>query len=127
MDLLFRTVAADAVLAVLLATLIALGLAGLSPGPATAGPGDITLVAIDMDPVGNDDSSVGALQSCVQLGNIGDTHVFDLIVRGVHVLDRIQAYQIDIDYDPSVIRINSIVDADPAGSVAPGRDNAVPG
>src|SRR4030042_6664718 len=74
-----------------------------------AGPGDVTLVAIDMDITGNNDTTVGTIDDCKELANIGDTWTFDLIVQGVDPADKIAGYQVDIDYDPSVIQVDSVI------------------
>ena len=76
-------------------------------------------VGIDMDVAGNDDSTIGVVQNCAELAQVGDTLTFDLFVKNVDPSVRIQGYQFDIDYDPSVIQINSVVDLDPAGSEPP--------
>jgi hypothetical protein len=93
----------------------------LAPTPvptATPGPGAVALVAIDTTSSGNDDSSIGTVDSCASI-DVGDTLTFDLIIQGVHDADRIAAYQVDIDYDPSIISVTSVIDADAAGSTAP--------
>ncbi len=87
--------------------------AGLLSIRSTAAlPGAIDLVAIDMDITGNDDSTVGTIEQCYEMSTVGETHTFDLVVKGVDPVDKIAGYQIDIDYDPSVIRIGIDDDGD---------------
>ena len=86
--------------------------------PARAGPGDVTLVAVDTTTAGNDDSAIGTIDSCASI-NVGETLVFDLIIQGVDDADRIAGYQVDIDYNPAIISVTSVVDADAAGSTFP--------
>jgi hypothetical protein len=100
-----------------LAAAVAVGSAAVST-PHVIGQGAPT-VGIDMDITGNDDSTIGVIQDCAELSLVGDTLTFDLVIQGVDAATRIAGYQIDIDYDPSVIQINSVIDADAAGSTAP--------
>jgi hypothetical protein len=76
-------------------------------------------VAVDMDTSGNDDSTVGTIENCGEIGTVGGTLTFDLVVKGIDPVDKIKGYQIDIDYDPGVIKIISVVDVDAAGSITP--------
>jgi len=76
------------------------------------------LVAIDTDTAGNDDSTVGTIDSCVSL-NINDTIDFDLVVKGVDPGDKIAGYQFDIDIDSTVISVLNITDVDSRGSNPP--------
>lgn len=87
-------------------------------GGPVAGKDPLT-VAIDMEISGNGDSSVGPIQNCAELSQVGDTFTFDLVIQGVDSAQRIAGYQVDIDYDPTVIRINSVVDSDAPGSTPP--------
>lgn len=87
--------------------------------PARAIQGSVDLVALDMDTTGNGDSLIGGIQPCGSIATVGGTLTFDLIVRGVDSGDRIKAYQVDIDYNPAILSVTSIVDADAAGSTAP--------
>jgi len=99
--------------------LAAFGVIGFGSSPAIhAGPGDVTLVAIDTDISGNDDTTIGVIEPCVSI-NVGDTLTFDLIVQGVDDADRIAGYQFDIDYDPSIIQVTSVLAFDAPGSVPP--------
>jgi cell division septation protein DedD len=85
---------------------------------AEAGAGSVTLVAIDTTTAGNNDSTVGTIDSCASI-SVDQSLTFDLVIQGVDTADRIGGYQVDIDYDPSVISVDSVIDADAAGSVAP--------
>jgi hypothetical protein len=67
----------------------------------------------------NDDTVIGTIDNCFQLSAIGDTLAFDLVVQGVDAEDRIAGYQVDIDFDPSVINIIGVTDVDAAGSTPP--------
>ncbi len=100
-----------------MAAVLALGSA-LVATPEVAGQSAPT-VAIDMKITGNNDSKVGAIQNCAELSKPGDTLTFDLVVQKVDPAVRIAGYQVDIDYDPAVIQINSVIDSDPAGSTPP--------
>ncbi|MCH8350886.1 MAG: hypothetical protein IIB29_11570 [Chloroflexi bacterium] len=46
---------------------------------AEAGAGTVTLVAVDLDTSGNDDTAIGSIEECVSISN-GASHTFDLIV-----------------------------------------------
>jgi hypothetical protein len=70
------------------------------------------MVAIDTNISGNDDTTVGTIEDCAEIGTVGDTLTFDLVVVGVDVADRIKGYQFDIDYDPAVIRFGIDDDSD---------------
>jgi hypothetical protein len=98
-----------------------LALAVMLVGAALTGasPGAVSLVAIDMDVSGNDDSTIGTIEQCQELSTVGQTHAFDLIVKGVDPADKLWGYQAEIEYDPSVINIISVLDVDPAGSIPP--------
>jgi hypothetical protein len=76
-------------------------------------------VAIDTNIEGNSDSAVGPIDPCTELAAVGDSFTFDLVVKNVSEADLIAGFQVDIDYDPLVIRITNIIDADAAGSEAP--------
>ena len=76
-------------------------------------------VAIDTTIEGNSDSEIGSIDVCAELAAAGDTLTFDLVVKNVPEADLIAGFQIDIDYDPSVIRITDVIDVDAAGSEAP--------
>lgn len=76
-------------------------------------------IAIDTNIEGNSDSEIGSIDTCAELAGIGDSFTFDLVIKNVPEANPIGGYQIDIDYDPSVIRITEIIDADAAGSVPP--------
>jgi len=98
---------------------IALLFAGWPAVPAAnAVPGEVTRLAVDVDTTGNDDSTVGTIQNCRELA-VNDTIDIDLVVQGVDPADKIHGYQVDIDYDPTVISVLNVVDADTRGSVAP--------
>ena len=90
--------------------------------PAQSAQGSVTLVAVDVNTAGNDDSTVGTIDNCISITN-GATIDFDLVVKGVDPGDKIAGYQFDIDYNPSVITLDPLftgaVDADTRGSVAP--------
>ena len=100
-----------------MAAVLALGGAVVAT-PDVAGQGAPT-IAIDMEITGNDDSTVGAIQDCAELSQVGDTLTFDLVIQGIDAATGIAGYQVDIDYDPSVIQINSVIDVDAAGSDPP--------
>lgn len=76
-------------------------------------------VAIDTTIEGNSDSAIGSIDVCAELAAVGDSFTFDLVVLNVPEADLIGGFQFDIDYDPSVIRITDVIDADAAGSEAP--------
>ena len=78
----------------------------------------MTLVAVDLDTTGNDDTAIGPIDDCVSISN-GASHTFDLIIQGVDDADRIGGYQVDVDYDPSIIQVTSVLSVDGAGSFAP--------
>lgn len=100
-----------------LAAVFALG-GSVAVTPHAAGQTGPT-VGLDMDIAGNDDSTIGAVQDCAELAQVGDTLAFDLFIKNLDSSVRIKGYQFDIDYDPSVIQINSVIDRDPAGSEPP--------
>jgi hypothetical protein len=96
--------------------LVVIGLSVRGQGEvAHAGPGDVILVAIDMDTAGNDDTNMGTIENCAEIPSVGThnenppaagtTHTFDLVVQGVDTVDKMKAYQFDIDYDETVIEI----------------------
>lgn len=94
-------------------------------GASTSTPGLARLVAVDtiIDDDGdtvpdNDDSTIGPTQPCAQLG-ISDVLTFDLVAQGIDAVDRIAGYQFDVDYDPAVIQVLGVLDADAAGSTSP--------
>lgn len=76
-------------------------------------------VGIDMDITGNNDSKIGTIDNCAKIPKVGDTLTFDLVVKEIDPAIRIAGYQVDIDYDPNVIQINSVISSDSAGSTAP--------
>jgi hypothetical protein len=67
---------------------------------------------------GNDDTTIGTIDDCASI-NVDDTLTFDLIVKGIDNADRIGGYQVDIDYDPAIISVTGVIDADAAGSTTP--------
>lgn len=89
---------------------------GLQTADAEAGA--VALVAIDTTTDGNDDTALGTIDACASI-SVDETLVFDLVVQGVDNADRIAGYQVDIDYDATVISVDSVVDIDAAGSTAP--------
>lgn len=93
--------------------------AGATTTPSPPPPVGVQLVAIDTTISGNDDTTIGTIDSCAGDLNVGDTHTFDLVIQGVDDADRIVAYQVDIDYDPDVIAVVSYIDVDAAGSDSP--------
>ncbi len=94
----------------ILAVVLALGGAVVAT-PNVAGQG-APIIAIDMEITGNDDSTVGAIQDCAELSVPGDTLTFDLIIQGIDTADKIAGYQIDIDYDASVITVTNVIGVD---------------
>ena len=90
--------------------------------PARAGAGDVTLVAIDTDITGNNDTTVGIIDDCGEIANVGThnedppaagtTLTFDLVAEGVDTVDKIAAYKFDIDYDNTVIEIIGVIPVD---------------
>jgi hypothetical protein len=111
-----------AIAAVVALGALAVASLGSTEGPATAntsGPGTVDRVAVDVNTSGNDDSTVGTIQDCAELANVGDTLDIDVVVEGVHANDRIQGYQFDLDFDPAVLQIIDYIDIDAAGSNSP--------
>jgi hypothetical protein len=115
---------------ILLVTLVAVVFGILQWGlRAQAGAGDVTLVAIDTNISGNDDTTVGTIDDCAEISTVGDTLTFDLVVVGVDEADKIKGYQFDIDYDPAVIRFgiddddDGLFEEDPGGDFADWVDN----
>ena len=76
-------------------------------------------VAIDMNTSGNDDSRVATIENCAQLARAGDTLTVDLVIQNVDPAVRIAGYQVDIDYDPKIIKITDVISFDAAGSTPP--------
>jgi len=101
---------------ILLAALTLLSAASATPHAAAQ---VLPTVAIDMNISGNDDSHVGNVQNCAQMARVGDKLTIDLVIMDVDPSVKIAGYQVDIDYDPKVIRINSAIPFDPAGSTPP--------
>lgn len=161
MNPLLRIASAVSTIAVLVA-LTVLGIKASGWGEVVrAGPGDVTLVAIDMandvvatneedsggtgtgtancgDAADNDgdtltdgddpdcwennEDSVGAIDGCGSIPNVGTPGSatvepgtdlwFDLFVQGVDSSDKIMSYQFDIDYDPAIVEIIGVVAID---------------
>ena len=105
----------------LLATCVALAALWFSFLSAHSSQGSVDLLAVDLNIVGNDDSLIGGVQPCGSTATVGDTLTFDLIIRGVDGADRIKGYQVDIDYDPSILSVVSIlaVDGTPSSILQP--------
>ena len=93
-----------------MAAVLALGGAVVA-APHVAGQSAPT-VGIDMEITGNNDSTVGAIQNCAELSKPGDTLTFDLIIEGISSADKIAGYQVDIDYDASVIKVTKVIGVD---------------
>jgi hypothetical protein len=100
-----------------LAAVLALS-AVASFSPPAHGQDGLT-VGIDMDTSGNDDSTVGAIDECAEIAGVGDTITIDVVITGVPDSVRIQGYQTDIDYDPSILKVVEVIDVDEAGSTPP--------
>lgn len=118
--------ALGSVATVLVLVLIAFSVAGRGTPSAGAVAGTVDTVAVDVviDDDGdtipdNDDSTVGAIDDCVQLANVGDTVDIDLVIVGLDPADKMAGYQVDIDYFPSIVNVINVVDFDTRGSVAP--------
>ena len=102
-------------------------------GVAQAGP-SVTSVEVDVVTTGNDDGTVGTVQTCIAVENLADgndndgdgiidevdTVTFDLVVKGIDpAFQRLAGYQWDVDYDGTLLSATSAISADAGGSAAP--------
>ena len=94
----------------ILAAVLALG--GTAVGSPLALGQSVPSVGIDVDITGNDDSNVGVIDNCAEIPRVGDTLTMDLVVQGIDPAVRIRGYQVDIDYDDSVIKVIKVIGAD---------------
>jgi hypothetical protein len=84
---------------------------------SSAGQG-ITL-AVDVNTAGNDDDQIGSIESCVSVSEGATDIIIDLVATGISDAQRIKGAQVDIDYDESIVEVDSIVALDAPGSTAP--------
>jgi hypothetical protein len=111
----------------LLAISVTLAALWFSAPAAHSTQGSVDLVAVDLNTTGNTDSLIGGIQPCGSMATVGSTLTFDLIVRGVDGGDRIKGYQVDIDYNPSILSVVSIlaVDGTPSSILANGNVSVI--
>lgn len=100
---------------------------------AKAGP-TVTAVSVDVITAGNDDSTVGTIDTCLAVENFAngldddgdtvvdetDSVVFDLVVQGIDPLfQRLGGFQFDVDYASALLTPSSAISGDAATSVPP--------
>jgi hypothetical protein len=70
-------------------------------------PGQVNLVAIDMDITGNTATSIGSIQSCATMG-VEATLTIDVIVDAVDPADPIQGFQFYLLYDKTRLKVTGL-------------------
>lgn len=91
--------------AALIIAALALTLAGDSA--QAAAPGNIDVVAVDLNTTGNTASSIGTVEGCREGLTVGQIFDIDVYVIGVNVADGISGASFNLVYDPAVMRINA--------------------
>ncbi len=85
-----------------LAVLIAVGL-----NTAKATPGQVDLVAIDLDSTGNSPTAVGTIEGCRNDLVDGNTFTLDVIVNAIDPADGVNGVSFNLIFNPAVLQVNS--------------------
>jgi hypothetical protein len=87
------------------ATLIvtALALALVADEAQGADPGNVDVVAVDLDTTGNTASSIGTVEGCREGLTVGQIFDIDVYVTGVNVADGISGAGFNLVFNPAVM------------------------
>jgi hypothetical protein len=100
----------------------------------SAPPGNVDVVAIDLDATGNAPQALGATDGCRDGLTVGQIFDIDVVVKGVNVADGISGIGANIVYDEAIMKVNArgagpvhmFMQAAPTGSFFDAFSDAVP-
>jgi hypothetical protein len=85
----------------------ALALALVNDNAQAADPGNLDVVAIDLDATGNQPQTLGTTEGCRDGLSDGNTFDIDVVVKGINAADGVSGIGANITYDPAVLQINA--------------------
>lgn len=100
----------------------------------SAPPGNVDVVAIDLDTTGNAPQTLGTTDGCRDGLTVGQTFDIDVVVKGVNVADGISGIAANIVYDEAIMKVNArgvgadhmFMQAPPTGSYFDAFSDALP-